>query len=87
MPSREPGLFSSLFKWAYRQDENYTTESFVYLLSFLQRNEPEIAAEILNFLTESKYDFSRENAQFLQIKTQASTQSGRPDIELRLHDI
>jgi len=73
-------LFQSLFKWARRQDENFSTEVFVSIFRHLQRNEPKIAAKIFNFLTDSKYELTLKEVPFLNISTQSSMDMGRPDI-------
>jgi hypothetical protein len=86
MDSESSNFFDSLYKWVSRQDENFTTEAFVLVLLHLQQFDPEIASIFLEKLTGSKLHLDKEQINFLQIKTQSSTEQGRPDIEMRFHD-
>jgi len=43
-------VFSSLYRWAYRQGENFTTEAFVFLLNELRDRDPAISCALLNWL-------------------------------------
>jgi len=78
-------LFSSLNQWAHRQEENFLTEAFVFLLNHLLENEAEIGKQLLNWLC-----FDNENHfldQLPTVSTQVVTDEGRPDIRIQSPDI
>lgn len=85
---RNANLLLSLYKWASRQDENYTSEAFVHLLNFLVVNEPEIAAVLLQKVTNGFLSFGENGLDIseVEILTQQSTTYGRPDIEIKTID-
>lgn len=77
-------LFSRLHQLIHRQDENFFTESLVHLLRYLQRHDPTSAARLLQHLCGMYFTFSSEQMGQTTISTQASTDQGRPDIEIRM---
>ena len=83
MASVQNNLFMRLRKWAVRQDENFLTETFAYLLEYLAENEPEAAAEIVARVTGAIVMLSPQQIRGLIIRTQISGDEGIPDIELR----
>lgn len=87
MKSETINIFNQLYKWSGRQDENFTTEAFIYVLLHLQQVDPEAAAVLLHQLTDSKVLLDKEQIEFVEIKTQSTTEQGRPDIEIRFHNI
>lgn len=75
-------LLTTLNKWA-GQDENFVTDAFVHLLRHLLTNEPEAATTVLRLLTSGLLVLQPECASQVRISTQVSTNTGRPDIEIR----
>jgi len=74
-------LFSSLNRWAHRQEENFFTEAFVFLLNHLLENETESGKRLLNWLC-----FDGENHfldEFPTVSTQFVTDEGRPDVSIK----
>lgn len=62
-PTRGPGnLLVLLYRLAPRQQENFTTESFAYLLQHLIDGEPPAAARVLDWLTDKKLHFSQRSS-------------------------
>jgi hypothetical protein len=82
MIDHENNLLINLHRWAFRQDENFTTESFVHLLNHLLTDKPQIAIQILRKLTENFLRLEVPEVANVQIITQAITDLGRPDIEI-----
>lgn len=76
-----PLLFSSLSRWASRQDENFTTEVFVFVLRFLLKSEPAIAKSLLTKLCGFDFDTDECNSD-ISISTQQTFAEGRPDIQI-----
>ena len=75
-------IFSALSIFSSHQEENYLTESFVYLLNFILEYSPKSAHDIINKLCGRDGWFtSKEN---ILISTQADTEEGRPDIEIKV---
>ncbi|MBF0555949.1 MAG: PD-(D/E)XK nuclease family protein [Nitrospirae bacterium] len=79
-------LLLRLHRYASRQDENFVTEAFAHLLDHLIQYEPVIAINILNRLTDSRFIFDISQIESIEIKTQAVTDQGKPDIEIRAID-
>lgn len=78
-------LYSSLFKWAHRQDENFLTDAFAFLLARLLEKEPHIGRELALWLCFG----DTKPAGFagpLKVTTQVTVSEGRPDIWLRGDD-
>jgi putative methionine-R-sulfoxide reductase with GAF domain len=86
MNSETTNIFNQLCKWAGRQDENFTTEAFIYVLLHLQQVDPEAAAVLLHKITGSKLLLDGDQIEVVQIKPQSSTDQGKPDIEIRFHN-
>ena len=83
MPSLQNNLLVRLHKWAVRQDENFLTEIFAYLLEYLAENEPEAATELISRITGGIIAISAQHIRSLEIRTQVTGEEGIPDIELR----
>lgn len=79
-------LFASLGRWASRQGENFLTESFVVTLRQVIAHEPRVAARILAELTGGILNLEADAVSDVRISTQTTTDSGRPDIEIRTSD-
>jgi hypothetical protein len=48
-------LLVRLHKWAWRQDENFLTESLAFVLEHLLENEPEAGVRIVALMTGGSY--------------------------------
>src|ERR1017187_5056899 len=83
MSAVQNNLFVRLHKWAIRQDENFLTETFAFLLEFLADNEPEAACELVARITGGIITLSPQQVRSLEIRTQITGADGIPDIELR----
>jgi len=69
-----------LFRFAHRQQENFTTESFAHVLQYLLVLEPDRAAAFLNWLTGSDF-FCHGYRDQCSVRTQFRTkQHGIPDV-------
>jgi hypothetical protein len=79
----QDNLLVRLHKWAIRQDENFLTETFAYLLEYLAENEPEAAAEIVARITGRIITLSPHHMRVLDVQTQIGGEEGITDIELR----
>jgi hypothetical protein len=82
MLNQSNNLLINLHRWAFKQDENFTTESFVHLLNHLLVDEPKIAIRILRKLTDDFLRLKVREVANVQIIAQPITDSGRPDIEI-----
>ena len=76
-------LFLRLHKWAWRQDENFLTEAFAFVLRYLLEHETDAAIGLLANITKGFFRLRREEAILLEVRTQASYVIGKPDLELR----
>lgn len=75
-------VFSSLARYAVRQEENFLTEALVYLLNFLvERAEPSVL-EVLQNICGGDCVLWFENHADIKITTQITVDEGRPDIVL-----
>lgn len=87
MSLNSPDLFSSLFRWAHSQHENFATDAFVFVVNQLLHRAPDVACEFLHWLC---LDNQGENP-FLHCLPQLSTQfhadTGIPDIVLRAPNV
>ena len=79
-------LLINLHRWAFKQDENFTTESFVHLLNHLLKVAPQTAIPILRKLTDNFLRLDVSEIANVQIITQAITDLGRPDIEISVRN-
>ncbi len=75
-------LFSVLESLAVRQEENFFTEAFAYLLRFLCSREPATVVRLLSRLTDNHLDVPVEVAGKIEIETQVSVKGGRPDMRI-----
>jgi hypothetical protein len=79
-------VFIALGKWAERQGENYSTELFAFLLSYLLDNDPHIGLQLLAFVTNGFFPAEDERSRAVKVSTQVRTEHGIPDIEIRSSD-
>ena len=64
------------------QEENYITEVFASLLIYLVQNEWKFSAKFFSFLTQRKFNLWNFRPNDINIRTQTTTDLGRPDIEI-----
>lgn len=83
MKSTGDNLFLRLHKWAWRQDENFLTEAFAFILEYMIEYETEAAIRLLHNVTQGFFRLRREEAVLMDVRTQAPHIEGRPDLELR----
>lgn len=80
-------VFSSVYRWARRQGENFTTDAFVYLLKELLDREPPIARGLLSWLCFGDANPNAfANLCARHIDTQCRDEEGTPDIWIRTSD-
>ena len=79
-------LYLSLQRYTVGQEENFLTEAFAFLLSFVIHNDAQAGARLLSRTTGGFFDAQATAPSDIQISTQISTQNGRPDIALRAPD-
>jgi hypothetical protein len=77
-------LFANLHKWVRRQNENFVTESFAFILDRLLEAEPPLANELIRLLCFGDDNSISLDGQSWQVSTQESIPGmGKPDIWLR----
>jgi hypothetical protein len=75
-------IFSALAKYNSAVDENYLTESFVFVVNTLLHQEHSIGIEILNKLCGNNSECSFEIDEDVSVSTQEVTEQGTPDIRV-----
>jgi hypothetical protein len=76
-------LLVELHRWAWRQDENFTTEAFAHLTRHLLAEEPVIGVELLEKVIGSARDIPPSDASSIGIRTQKPTEGhGIPDVRI-----
>jgi len=78
----DENIFSALAKYNSATDENYLTESFVFLVNHLLVEERTIGLEILTRLCVKNDEFSFETDEHIFVSTQEVTEQGTPDIKI-----
>ena len=78
-------IFSILNKYS-SAEENYLTESFVYLINELLLRDRTLGIGLLNNLCVSKNEFHFDHEEKISISTQITTEQGRPDIRISSSD-
>lgn len=81
-----PNVFSALARYADRAEENYLTESLVFVARLLLARQPEIGLDLVNLLACQSDQPWFTSADSVEITTQVTTTAGTPDIELRQDD-
>ena len=79
-----PDLFTELAKYAHRQEENYLTEAFVYLLKTVLVREPACGISILADMLIFPVEEIQNRSGAINISTQDTYEEGRPDIIIRM---
>jgi hypothetical protein len=77
-----PNLFISLHHWVSRQDENFTTDAFVYLLKYLQISEEPIFLKLVSSLSDGLIDTNIDKSHQIKISTQYRSENTIQDIEI-----
>ena len=77
-------MFSALSRYAFRQEENFLTESLVYILNLILERENEIGLSILTKLCGVRFATWLDNASIISITTQHTVDEGRPDIVIQV---
>ena len=75
-------IFSALAKYNSAIDENYLTESFVFVINALLEHERSLGIEILTQLCVENNDFSFDLDEDISVSTQEVTEQGTPDIKI-----
>src|SRR5437879_5257543 len=83
MASPSTNLFLRLHKWAWRQDENFLTESLAVVLEHLLVLAPPVGTRLVSRLTGGFIDLSAEDASAIELQPQVEATQGRPDLEVR----
>lgn len=80
-------LFSSLFRWAHRQGENFATDGFVFVVNELVRREPDVARSFLRWLCFGNEAATALSGDLPQLGTQRRSEEGTPDIFLQTSEL
>lgn len=75
-------IFSALGKYYSEVDENYLTESFVFLVNELLHREPLFGADFLNHICVVNNEFRFIPNETIRVSTQEVTEQGTPDIKI-----
>ncbi|MEX1039564.1 MAG: hypothetical protein WDZ51_02965 [Pirellulaceae bacterium] len=75
-------LFSNLFRWAHRQNENFLTESFSYVVDYLLIHEPEAGIGVLTWLCFGDTTSEGFDGEVPDISLQYRDDQGIPDIKV-----
>lgn len=78
----DENIFSALAKYNSAIDENYLTESFVFVINSLLARERPVGLEILTQLCVKDNEFSFDIGEDISVSTQETTEQGRPDIKV-----
>src|SRR5947208_2628268 len=83
MASPANNVFLRLHKWAWRQDENFLTESLAVVLEQLLVLAPAVGTRLVARLTGGFIELPPDDASAIEIRTQVGAGEGRPDLEIR----
>ena len=76
-------LLVELHRWAWRQDENFTTDAFAHLLRHLLTEQPAAGVELLTRLIGGAIEIPLSVADSVAIRTQKPTEeNGIPDVRI-----
>ena len=79
-------VFSSLAKYGSSVDENYLTEALVFVTNLLLERKHAIGLDVVNLLCGQHRDSCFDEPKSVLISTQVTTDTGRPDIEIKGKD-
>jgi len=82
----ENNLFIPLHVLASRQDENFLTEIFIFLLRYFVEHEQISAISLLNNISGGLLKLSHNELGSVNISTRSKTAKGIPDIEIRTRE-
>ncbi len=85
-PQEEINVFTALAKYNSASDENYLTESFVFVINSILQCEHPIGVQILNQLCVNDSDFCFDIGEDISVSTQKTTEEGTPDIKVSSPD-
>ncbi|HWY88115.1 MAG TPA: hypothetical protein VNX28_15395, partial [Gemmataceae bacterium] len=68
--------------WAWRQDENFLTETLAVVLEHLLLLAPAVGTRLVRQLTDGLIELPAEDASAIKIRTQVEAGSVRPDLEI-----
>lgn len=83
----ELNIFSALARYSGHAEENYLTESLVFIARLLLERDPRLGLCFADLLSCQCDEPWFNSAASLHISTQVNTAVGTPDIELRQHDV
>lgn len=86
MASPAVNVFTRLHKWAWRQDENFLTESLAVVLENLLILAPPVGTRLVSRLTGGFIDLPPEDAGAIAIDAQVEAGRARPDLEIGTPD-
>ena len=78
-----PNVFSTLARYSAHAEENYLTESLVYVARLLLERDRPLGLDLVNLLACQRGEPWFTSTAPVQISTQVNTAAGTPDIELR----
>jgi len=79
-------IFTTLGKYNSAVDENYLTESFVYIINELLLRESSFGTDFLNYICVVDDEFNFAYDEIIQVSTQEVTEYGTPDIKISSPD-
>lgn len=77
-------IFSSLSRFAFRQEENFLTEALVSVLNVILEREKELGHDILGRISGELTKNWYKDAMAITVTTQFTVEEGRPDILIEL---
>lgn len=80
-------LFANLFRWAHRQDENFVTEAFAFVVNYLLDHEPSTGIALLQWLCFGEDAADMFQSGRPQVVLQFPTEEGVPDIKIIADDL
>jgi len=78
-------IFSRLYRWSYRQGENFTTDAFAGLIGLLAQEDATAAIGFVSWLCFGDQQFTLCTVP--KITTQATTDEGTPDMTIKSQEI
>lgn len=76
------GFFGSLHRWAWRQDENFTTELLAAVLRAALSHEPSLALRLINWISSGQVVWSEPDLGRIEIRTQSWSLESIPDLRI-----
>lgn len=79
-------LFSTLYHWAQHQEENFTTDAFVYIVNYLLTHEPCLGRRFVEWVCFGDNSFDSFGSSRIIVATQVHDDDGTPDIRIETSD-